>query len=270
MLYRAEGITTHPIIASLFSMLCCFLCVMLYMKNNNKKYILISVFLFISALLTQSRNVYLCLLVVIVSVMLLWAILYSRKIVPINCHVFLAVMVMSVLLIWQFGDSTSVVNLHIVSRFSGIEDTGSYLQRAGSLDFLKSSLSNLADIHVWIGHGIGSLRLYLQSHNIFFVTEGFFIVDNQYVTSIYDIGLIGVMVCAAGLLYLVVRRFRYASAARNDADTVRVRLVPICMLVYFLAAVFFFDFYANILCQMLLGFIVAQLSSGRQGSAQQR
>lgn len=155
-----------------------------------------------------------------------------------------------------------MVNRRIVARFSGIEDTGSYLQRAGSLDFLKSSLSDLTDIHVWIGHGIGSLRLYLQSHNIFFVTEDFFIVDNQYVTSIYDIGLIGTMVCAAGLLCLVVRRVRYAFAARHDVNAVRARLVPICMLVYFLAAVFFFDFYTNILCQMLLVLIIAQLSVG--------
>lgn len=261
LLYRAEGITTHPIIAGVFSITCCFLCIALFVKQRKKRYVFIGILLFFSAILTGSRNVYLCLAVTILCSLILCLLYYTqRKIQTPKIRTLLIAIILATLLIWQLEDSTSWMKQKIIGRFSGVEQTGSYLQRVGSLRFLQNLLSNLMNVYVWVGHGVGSLQLYLQSHNIYFVTEGFYIVDNQYVTAIYEIGLIGVMACAIALLTLVKHCFQYASASSPEFNQVQARMMPILSLVYFLASIFFFEFYGNILCQMLFAFIIAQLA----------
>lgn len=88
----------------------------------------------------------------------------------------------------------------ITDRFENLLDNVSATQRLGAIAYIATSYVNEADyLGLLLGHGTGMAGSKIASVNI--VIQGFTTVDNQYVTILYDYGIIGFFTVVQFIIY---------------------------------------------------------------------
>lgn len=207
--YRLSGITTHPLIFA--SILLLFVVIFFSYYINTHKYIYIGLCITdcVLIILTQSRSSMLALCVIIL-MYLLYIIRPQKRIV-----VRTILSLICVIIVIFFTVLISIISRNILYQFTysrflelfSSATSGSLYQRLGSIGFIINELKSLS-IKDFVGHGYGNLISYLYNNKIFFVNPNFFTVDNQYVTWIYDIGIINTCLIIIYIMYLLVKSLR--------------------------------------------------------------
>ena len=249
--YRATGITAHPITGSVFSISIAIIALGFYNQSRNKRYLLLSTLSLVTTVLMQTRSVY---VVMMCTLLILLAIKKHKKVSEIRIRIF-PVLLFIFLAVIFFSISVSP-NSYLYSmtfgRFSTLLDSGSFLQRSGSISFLLQYLSKKMTLATFLGNGFGSLAHYLNVNNIYFVSKDFFTVDNQYVTAFFEIGILGYMLFLILLSLILIPGFK--TMHMSDISIVRMIGTPQAMCIALLFSVFFFECYDKpvVLCMLML------------------
>lgn len=257
--YRVTGITAHPITGSVFSISVAILALWFYGKTKCKRYVLFSILSFVATILTQTRSIYIALASTLLALMILKK---HKSGFRIHIHVFpvLVFVLLIIFLFFSFVTPESSLYSITIGRFSTLLGSGSFLQRSGSISFLLHYLSGGVTLPLFLGNGFGSLIHYLNVNNIFFVSKDFFTIDNQYITTIYEIGIIG---CAVLLFTIFLRLISGIKVLRsNSISTLRMVGTPTAMCIVLLLLAFFFECYDKpiVLCMQMLAFAFADSS----------
>ncbi|OZG51082.1 O-antigen ligase like membrane protein [Pseudoscardovia suis] len=265
--YRVTGLTAHPITAAVFAVSTVILASAFYWRFRKSRYLVIVVVSLLAAAATQTRSIYITLPFALLCVLVARGI-HIPKLDSIKASVVVALAAIPLVLVLLL-DSSFYTQLSL--RFSKLWDSGSYLQRAGSLRFLSNYIADGSVSEKLLGHGYGSLVHYLSSENISFVSEGFYTVDNQYVTTIFDLGLLGFLVLtviAVGKIATAVKSLRQVSSQDGMASLLQPFLA-IVLIIFLLAAIFFFECYDKpiIICTLALGFALCDSQSDCMGKS---
>ena len=260
---RVSGLLGHPIPSALLAVVCIIIALPLRKKNPKLcAGLLISNGVVI--LLTQSRSAYVALAVASAAVIL--ALMFSsgyprnrKYIVFILAVVILLLIVVFLLIVNQFPQS-SVYKLtvaRIVSLFSP-EGSGSLVQRMGSLNFIIEYIaSHFADPRMWLGYGYGELADYVIRNDIWFTTPGFYTIDNQYITLLFDIGIINFVALIAIFARQLFRLFRLSRAVTAGNEV----LSSIALMVSCAVVAYFFEVTSWIGCLVLFPAVFAHAAS---------
>lgn len=188
--YRCQSYLGHPIV---FAHMLISAAVVSYFYETSpiKKWGTILLFL-VFVFLTRSRSAWL-----IVGFYLLFAalsFLLSQKIRHWN-YVVLALPFVAIFLAWLFASDLIPM---IVSRFSELSVDSSYSQRSGAIFFMLGKWVN-APLMWLFGSGDNASSIAMSETKI--VIENFTIVDNGWVTLLFNFGLLGII----SMVYLFIQ-----------------------------------------------------------------
>lgn len=238
---RVCGITPHPIPCAILALFGFVFSSYLYRVERKNIYLFFIFLNLISILLTQSRSAYLCLL--FIAIVAASKTIRNAKSIKLR-HWVISIWLFIFLFIysWYSIVQNGFIYDKIIKRIFSLSDStsGSLLQRTGSINFIISYIhENFLNVSTWIGHGFDSLLRYLTANQIYFVVPGYYVVDNQYVTLIYDLGLLNFLILLI-FLFSIFKNIRYADNS-----------VVIDLFVIVLISVFFFEFTGFIICVLL-------------------
>lgn len=256
---RVSGLTTHPIPAAFFALVVLLLSLLFYRVRGQKKYILYGFIALCAIILTQSRSAYLFLVIAALIYMLMQVFFIKKETSKKRVVGFISLIIFGCVLVIYSSLTKGFLYEFTFGRFLQLGDVataGSLLQRVGSMDFILNYLgSSIFRLSTWCGHGFGGLYYYLISHDIWFVKPDYYLVDNQYISFIYDIGIIGIVV----LLFLTARQVvEYLDIYFKTRNAnVEISIIPLLMFLSILFVIFFFEFYGFPICILLFPLITA-------------
>lgn len=256
---RVSGLTTHPIPAAFFALVVLLLSLLFYRVKGQKKYVFYGFIALCGIILTQSRSAYLFLVTAALLYMLIQVFFTKKKTSKKRVVGFISLIIfVCVLVIYSFL-TRGFLYESIFGRFLQLGDVataGSLLQRVGSMDFILNYLgSSIFRLSTWCGHGFGGLYYYLISHDIWFVKPNYYLVDNQYISFTYDIGIVGIVVLLFWATRQVVGYLDIYFKTRNA--NVEISIIPLLMFLSILFMIFFFEFYGFPICILLFPLITA-------------
>lgn len=183
---RLSSVFSHPIVYG--NMLVITLAIILTLKNRfNKKYYFISIILImVNLYYTQSRSSWIACICLII--MMIFLNLLSKKQITIK-GILKKFLIVAVVLcsIFAFRQIINEAITNISYRFS-FQD-GSELSMNQRLGTMNNIMNNLMDnkSRILIGNGINSIHDFMLDHYV--QIADFASADNQYLTFIYDLGL---------------------------------------------------------------------------------
>lgn len=200
VMYRVSGSLQHPIVAGNFLAVGALLNYYLFEKHRNKLFLLGAVLNTAALFFTFSRSSYIALVVGALTYFLFRErdrkregkkkalVITKGRMTAITFSALAVVLGMSFLKldhlnIWTF----------IYERFINAKDEASLYQRTGGVKFVWDAMMHSNIVQFLIGHGFGGLSYDLRQENTSIYLQDFFIIDNQYFTLLYEIGLIGII-----------------------------------------------------------------------------
>lgn len=256
---RVSGLTTHPIPAAFFALVVLLLSLLFYRVRGQKKYVFYGFIALCGIILTQSRSAYLFLVIAVLLYMLIQVFFIKKKTSKKRVVGFISLIIFGCVLVIYSFLTRGFLYESIFGRFLQLGDVamaGSLLQRVGSMDFILNYLgSSIFRLSTWCGHGFGGLYYYLISHDIWFVKPNYYLVDNQYISFIYDIGIVGIVVLLFWATRQVVEYLDIYFKTRNA--NVEISIIPLLMFLSILFMIFFFEFYGFPICILLFPLITA-------------
>ena len=202
--YRTMSVFNHPIICGLFFIVA-FFCNIYVLKTPFKH--LFQCLLLINIYSTLARSAWIALAIVFV----VYCLMNLKKIRPKSFDIKLTyrqifgIYVSFVLVVAAVGfigyHFESVYN-GIISRFgdslSSNTTDGSNLQRTMTISLIVNHMVNGDIFHLFFGYGLGKSHEFMLSHVL--LIQGFGTTDNQYLSWLYEFGLLGI----GGYLFFVL------------------------------------------------------------------
>lgn len=221
-MYRVSGAMQHPIVMGNFLVIGALLNFYLFDRFRNKLFILGAVLNVGALFFTFSRSSYLALVAGVITYFLFrerdrnredkkkTLVIPKGRMVAISFGALVAVVGMSVLKldhmnIWTF----------IYERFINAKDEASLHQRTGGVKFVWDAMMHSDTIQFLIGHGFGGLSFVLRQNETSIYLKDFYIIDNQYFTLLYEIGVVGIIVLL-GIVALWVKKNAVSLIRKSD------------------------------------------------------
>lgn len=183
--YRAASFFKHPIIFAII------LGVAISLIIEERK-IIVKSLLVVAILMTRSRSTMLGILFVFI----LWLLKHIRF--KINLKTFVVFISILVFLISPIGNE---IIGGIINRFSDSLTSISGTQRLGTIYYFLTYTFNVTNIKnlimLLVGHGSGAANVLLKMHTI--DIPGFDTTDNQYITILYDYGVLILLMTFFGI-----------------------------------------------------------------------
>ena len=158
----------------------------------------------------------------------------------------------------KVGD-VSILDL-VIESFNGIfgENSRSFIQRYGAFKasieyiFCENSLFGFL-----FGNGISALVNNFVIDNKVFTDLGFYVVDNQYLTTWYDYGFVLLILFAYVLIILIYKNMKIMKA--RNIEFIERRKSIINLLSLFLVVIFSFilDVFTWYQCIYMIGFLIS-------------
>lgn len=238
--YRSAGSMESPLVMSfpiVIAFLFSYFDFRIYKKVNN----IIPLFiLFISIYFFNARTVYIMIFVIIVCVELF--IMRQKNSKGNMTKIYLATIALLALIIKYW---TSIVDI-----FSS--DTMSYVHRFESVKFSFYEFLNQNLLHIIFGKGFGSLSYKVFVEQITITDAGFYALDNELLTFLYEFGIIGI-----GLLIYVLVSF-YGKLNKNEQSKKYFHITFYIILFLYMMSFNVFHWYS--LC-VIISFLFGYLAS---------
>jgi hypothetical protein len=205
----------HPIIGGLFFVIAFLLNI--YIIKSPIKYIF-QIILLVNIYSTKSRSAWIALSIVIILYGIIQ--LKNKRVMKLSLtykklfYVFVSLIILFIGSIYLFSNINTLIN-SIMTRFGdsltlGTNSTdGSNLQRTMTISAILSNQFNGKVIHLFFGNGLTSSVDFMLSHQM--VIPNFNTTDNQYLTWLYDLGLLPLIVYFSILIYLIRNLFKNRS-----------------------------------------------------------
>lgn len=213
--YRTMSVFGHPIIGGLFFVIAFLLNI--YIIKSPIKYIF-QIILLVNIYSTKSRSAWIALSIVIILYGIIQ--LKNKRVMKLSLtykklfYVFVSLIILFIGSIYLFSNINTLIN-SIMTRFGdsltlGTNSTdGSNLQRTMTISAILSNQFNGKVIHLFFGNGLTSSVDFMLSHQM--VIPNFNTTDNQYLTWLYDLGLLPLIVYFSILIYLIRNLFKNRS-----------------------------------------------------------
>lgn len=144
----------------------------------------------------------------------------------------------------------------IIERFSfdSAGEESSILQRTGGIKYVIDQMIASPPLQLLIGHGFGSVGYDMRAENTTIYLSNFYIIDNQYFTFFYEIGLVGMLalICTIGYVLSKFLRTRFAT---TEAQT--MGKFAFAGFVVILINIFFYEGFYWSNTNFLLAFVLA-------------
>lgn len=270
--YRISGSMEHPIVIANALLFFSFLNIFIYLKMKKKIHLLFSILNLLAIIFTESRSAYISYAIGIV----LFAWIYLRKVLiksklgkekKFNKLIkFIVIIIIIFIFINKFKLNGMIISEYIKQRFLQIlnnNDSGSYYQRVGSINFILDYMKNETQIFkLFLGNGFGRLANYLKGNQIAFVRNGFYVVDNQYITLIYDIGILNFTLLIIWFLKKIIVYLKALIKIDNFSIDL---IIPLILVVAISINIFFYDAFTWISSIVLIGYSLALLAYTYEG-----
>ncbi|MEB6087863.1 oligosaccharide repeat unit polymerase [Enterococcus casseliflavus] len=262
--YLIRGTMEHPLIISFF---CIFITPFIFLFDNKiLRNFLIALVIFTSFVTYKRTSMVLVLVLVVLG--------YTGRIIFIDKEkfpaskifkIFLVIIVMGLLVMFVpiSGETlferiyNQFMKLETYNRYSIIHRSSSI--RLGLEHFFKSNVFG-----IFFGNGYRSLSNYFLSNSITISVDGFYVIDNSYLTMLNDFGLVGIftfLILSIKSLFSIYRRFKSSREKKNKFFYCMISL----SLIFCLSHIFFFDFmnwFQPIFCfALLLGYSESKVGS---------
>ncbi|MDB8559581.1 hypothetical protein [Turicibacter sanguinis] len=264
--YRVSGTMYHPIPMGTFFVVNIMLCYS-FAKEFNPRYYIHTILNLIALFLTWSRSSILT-LVICYGIYVFWN-LYLRfknkknvilKNVVKKYHYFILFIFIVFIFCYVIKiDGMSIIDM-IFQRFFEIfstQDKGSLMQRLMGISFVVSTSYKGTIMEFLFGHGFGGLQFYLKSTGTVIYGSNFYVIDNQYFTTYFNIGIIGISLFIIGLFVLnhkyIKMLFKYT---KNNSN----QLIPFVAFYSILINIFFYEGILYLSNLLLLALLLAILS----------
>lgn len=208
-IFRAQGSFGHPVPLGAFLVMCTG--VVMQMSGRTPMRLATAGVLLAGLAVTFARSAWAALAVVIV-VSLLVAYGASRSRAAIGAIVAIA----------GVGGAFTSVGQTLLDYTQGAKQTVSYAQRLDSLRSIPRILGGSVDAVVF-GHGANS-REHLYAENILVSSNNLQLVDNQYITLLFEAGLLGLLLFTAIGLLTLRRAFARSDSGHVDRCSHRTQL----------------------------------------------
>lgn len=246
------------IFAMLLSMTSIFVLKMNSKKHKHFFYVVFGIAIFF----TNKRSALLMWILVYIMFELLdaWYIsnrkAYAIRFLKIICIIGVGIFVLSIIKI----DGKTIISL-IVDKFSGLfsENSRSYMQRYGALLIALELIFHKNTIFGFLfGNGLSSLVENFVANRRTVTDINFYVIDNQYITSWYDLGVIFLIVCVFACVYLIIELVKVIVKKKNSAILRRKCLV----LLIGMSLIMFYSFIIDVLTWYQAIFIISVFISG--------
>jgi hypothetical protein len=182
--FREQGLAGHPIVMALILVVAIVLLWRNSAELSNAGRIIVLALLVWGLVISGTRSA----IVALVAGILFLAIVNARTLGARLRNLGLVVVVTALAL------TNSVVFSYVASVATGLSESGSYSHRAGALEAVPGLINGLPIGRLFFGSGAGSEPVLFASG--FLQQDGFNIIDNQFVTTLVSVGLIGLALIA--------------------------------------------------------------------------
>lgn len=229
--YRVNGSVGQPVPYASFTLFMVFINYLQFKVKNKKKYLVFSFLAIIAMIFTYTRSAYIALTLGILIVSLIYK---SKNLNSSFKNMIIGIVfsiVIFILLILILNNKNEFF-MEIFNRFNNISEDLSFTQRAMGINFVRESLSSNI-VNLIFGFGVGSLLNIRRYYNIIFLIDGFYALDNQYFTILFEFGIIGAVII---VMYLK-RFFKILIRHINNCE---LKILSAC-LISLLICQFFYD-----------------------------
>lgn len=156
-------------------------------------------------------------------------------------------------------DNVSILGL-VAKKFNGIfgEDSRSFIQRYGALmASIEYIFSKNSIFRFLFGNGINSLVNNFVIDNKVFTDLGFYVVDNQYLTTCYDYGFVVLMIFICVIIRLIYKNIYIIKSKEIEGIEKRKSIINLILLVLVVAFSFILDVLTWYQCIYMIGFSIA-------------
>lgn len=204
--YRSSGSMENPLVMS-FPILLNLNFSYINLRENKKKIYAISFIISMFSLyFFQTRTIYIATAICIFLVEFRHINLKKSKM---KFNVFFIILITAIIGI--------VSKEYMIRLFSG--NMLSYIHRQKSIKFVLNLMMNQNPIYLLTGHGYGSLSYKVFSERITITTKGFYAIDNEYITMLYEFGVLGMLIFLVAFIYLIKIRKQAPSNKKILFDT---------------------------------------------------
>lgn len=190
---RTMSIYLHPIYFS--QVLVIGICINYFFNKSYTKKIIYYFALIFALYTTKTRGAWLAFGVLLTVVFINW-IVRKHRINSMNIFLGLLSIVGLVILNLKFG-----IIANIVQRFEELDGGASFGQRAEAINYIMDRFNHSSILGKFIGHGV--LGTYHELSKVTFFYQNFVATDNQWVSWIYNNGIIFVLFVIAFTIYAV-------------------------------------------------------------------
>ena len=248
-IYLAQGSMGNHIVLSMFICLLIIISIYLFMYVN-RLYLFPIIVQFISLLFCGSRTGYIafgcCILFFLIKFFI--SLFYKRNFLKLLCC--LALLTILSLLIYLLIDQIPLFDF-VTNRFSSLSgsENASARHRINAILMVLFYFLDQNPFFWFFGNGFGSLMYRLSTRQeSYSVMSGFYVVDNQFVSYLYDMGILS-FVCVLCLFF----KMFFSSLTYSESPIMKT--ISYCSIVLF---IFFFSFdaFTWLASVSLIGFIV--------------
>lgn len=268
---RVAGLMGHPIPSAFLAATCFVVGIFLFDKNKPTSALPIATNLSV-LFLTQSRSAYIALagaVLAVYSALILSSGVSRQSKRKINRLVVGAVLLGAVALLLINLLPHGSLYEHTIGRIAVLnspQGSGSLVQRLGSIRYMSEFIaSHIFDLHMWFGYGYGELADYVLENDIWFTTPGFYTIDNQYVTLLYDIGILNF----TALLIFILCVFSHHLKSVVVKGPSRESLISIALMATCVISAFFFELLSwmgcLVICAGVFAYALPSLRSWNMG-----
>lgn len=227
---RMDSFFGQPIIYA--NIICFAFWLTFYIFKKNIFRIPFIIYILAGLLSTGSRSSWIALLISII----IYTYIFFRNNKITKKSFYRIIILMIGLIAFLFTDTFQGVYDTIFSRFSGMMNSTSAIQRLGSYGIIISNFITRNPLSILVGYGTSATNN-LMGKNVVVLSD-FYTADNQYLAILYDYGLIGATLAFAVIYKVTKSLFTIPVEGRFQ----EIQSISYCLICTFVCA-FFYDMY---------------------------
>lgn len=245
--YRSAGSMESPLVMSFPIILAFFITYFKVRIRKELKYILPLFLFLISSYFFRARTVFLVVILLIISIEL-FKILNNKKFTSGVKSYFTSTKIYSLLILILL-----IIVLYskpIINMFTS--NTMSYIHRLSSIRYTLVEFLNGSIFQILFGRGFGSLSYKVFSEEITITDAGFYAIDNEFVTFLFEFGFFGLIILSIILFYFL------RNSKDKSKEIIFLNIVVIFLISFYTMIFNIFHWYSiTVLISLVVAYIVS-------------
>lgn len=237
--YRAAGSMESPLVMSVPMVIVFFIAYLKLRLQKQKYYIFPSLAILIGSIFLQARIILILIFLVILGVEFLVLSMEKNLKSYVKRYIFILLIFYFFIRYWN----------NIVELFTS--NSMSYIHRFTSIQFVWHEILNSHFLNFLFGKGYGSLSYKVFSEQITITDVGFYAIDNEFITILFEFGLLGVLV---GIMLLFNFLIKLKGKNRN---IIFYNLSIIFILLFYMFSFNIFHWYSlTVIISMIIAYLI--------------